>query len=132
MKVGLPGGVVGVMTDAKNPSVSALITPSATPVVLLNVRMRPVTWTTNCVGPAAPIVSGGNAPVSVSVAPVKLGVETVCGAAGAMMLLLSFAPLMFLMPLRTGTDTSLIILAAGLAFGSCGKFERSGSSCSII
>src|SRR2546421_172124 len=103
------------MTDAKNTSVSALITPSATPVVLLKVRTRPLTWTTNCVGPAAPIVSGGNAPVSLSVAPVKFGVETVCGASGATV---GFAtPL----TLRANTGTSLTMLGAAAAFGSCGK-----------
>src|SRR3954451_18704466 len=69
----------GVITDAKKTSGSALITPSVAPVVLLKVRRRPLTKTTNCVGPTAPIESGGNAPVSASVAPVKL-VPTVCGA----------------------------------------------------
>src|SRR5205085_4906379 len=62
-----PGGVT---TEAKNTSESALITPSATPVVLLNVRSLPFRKTTNWVGPTVPIVSGGNAPVSVGpVAP---------------------------------------------------------------
>src|SRR5688572_14748336 len=55
----------GVMTEAKNTSGSALITPSATPVVLLKVRIRPLMNTKNCVGPTAPSVSGGKAPVSV-------------------------------------------------------------------
>src|SRR5215210_4129225 len=72
----------GVMTDAKKTSGSALITPSAAPVVLLKVLRRPLTKTTNCVGPTAPIVSGGNAPVSASVAPRKV-VLVGCGAKAA-------------------------------------------------
>src|SRR5437773_10544126 len=86
----------GDMIDAKKTSVSALTTPSATPVALLKVRTRPLTWTTNCVGPAAPIVSGGKAPVSASVAPVKFGVDTVCGANGLIACFVPVAPLTLL------------------------------------
>src|SRR5438309_9538798 len=55
--VRLPDG----RTDAKNTSLSALMTPSAVPA-LVNVLNRPLIVTKNCVGPAAPIVSGGNVP----------------------------------------------------------------------
>ena len=68
---------MGVMTEAKNASIGKFSAPSATPVVLLKDLMRPLTATTNCDGPTVPMVSGGNEPVSASVAPVKL-VETVC------------------------------------------------------
>ena len=70
MKLATIGGVTGVITEAKNTSGSALSTPSATPA-LVKERMRPLTKTMNCVGPAVPIESGGKAPVSVSVAPLK-------------------------------------------------------------
>ena len=40
-------GLTGVITEAKNTSGSELRTPSASPVVLSNVRMRPFTNTTN-------------------------------------------------------------------------------------
>lgn len=58
------GGDSGVMTDEKNTSVSTFMTPSATPVALLNDRIRPFTSIMNWDGPAAPIESGGNDPVS--------------------------------------------------------------------
>src|SRR6187455_3382076 len=48
-------------TEVKKASVDALRTPSAMPVVLLNVTRRPFTPTTYCVGPTAPSQSGGNA-----------------------------------------------------------------------
>ena len=54
-----------VITDEKKMSGSALITPSAAPVVLLNVRSLPLTKIKNCDGPTAPIESGGKAPVCV-------------------------------------------------------------------
>src|SRR5437867_10821185 len=73
-------GVTGVITEAKKLSVVVLRTPSARPVALLKVLIRPFTATTNCVGPIAPVESGGNAPVSASVAPVKF-VDGVCAAA---------------------------------------------------
>src|SRR5438132_5439943 len=72
----------GVITELKNKSVSVSRTPSATPVDLLKVRIRPLTATMNCVGPTAPMVSGGKAAVSVRTAPVKV-VPIVCGARGA-------------------------------------------------
>src|SRR5439155_8301074 len=72
----------GVFTEEKNTSVSRFSTPSATPVDLLKERMRPLTATMYCVGPTSPMLSGGKAPVSASVAPVKL-VPRVCGEEGA-------------------------------------------------
>ncbi len=71
----------GVMTVLKKTSVSTFITPSATPVLLLKVRIRPFTQTMNCEGPAAPMLSGGKERVSVRVAPTKL-VAVVCGLSG--------------------------------------------------
>src|SRR5882762_2643440 len=70
------------MTEAKKTSGSALTTASAVPVVLLKVLRRPLTKRKNCVGPAAPIVSGGNAPVSVGPVTVLKLVLTVWGAEG--------------------------------------------------
>lgn len=64
--------VGGVITEAKNVSMVVSITPSATPVALSKVRRRPLTATTNWLGPTVPIVSGGKAPVSARVAPVKV------------------------------------------------------------
>src|SRR6266568_3211906 len=62
----------GVITELKKLSVPALRTPSAPPVLLLNVRMRPLITTRNCVGPTAPIESGGKPLASARVAAVKL------------------------------------------------------------
>ena len=56
-------------------------TPSGLPEVLLKERNRPLTVTRNCVGPTAPIVSGGTSPESDSWAPRKL-VLTVCAISG--------------------------------------------------
>src|SRR5438477_810259 len=75
-------GETGVITEAKKLSVVVSRTPSATPLALVNVRSRPLTATTNWLGPTAPIESGGKAPVSASVAPVKV-VEGVWATAGA-------------------------------------------------
>src|SRR5947207_5561792 len=75
-------GETGVITEAKKLSIMVSRTPSATPLALLNVRSRPLIATTNCLGPTAPIESGGKAPVSASVAPVKL-VDGVWATAGA-------------------------------------------------
>src|SRR5947207_7735256 len=50
-----------VITDEKKMSGSALITPSAAPVVLLNVRSLPLTKIKNADGPPPPIESGGKA-----------------------------------------------------------------------
>ena len=58
-------------TGLKNASIVAFRTPSARPVSFANVRMRPFTATRNCAGPAAPVVSGGKAFESASVAPRK-------------------------------------------------------------
>jgi hypothetical protein len=69
-------------TESKKVSSEESRTPSATPVAFANVRMRPLTPTRNCEGPAAPIVSGGNAFVSAEVAARKL-TPRVCGADGA-------------------------------------------------
>src|SRR5439155_23982079 len=74
-------GETGVITEAKKLSIVVSRTPSATPVALLKVLIRPLTATTNWLGPTAPIESGGKAPVSASVAPVKL-VDGICAAAG--------------------------------------------------
>src|SRR5690349_17895927 len=74
--------VGGVITEAKNGSVSVLRTPSATPVTLLKDRIRPFTATMNWLGPAAPMESGGNERVSARVAPRKL-MSVVCGVLGA-------------------------------------------------
>src|SRR5512141_769109 len=71
-------------TLVKNTSGFTLSTPSATPVVLLNVTRRPFTNTTNCVGPTAPMQSGGKDSVGfmpLSVAAVKL-VPITCGVKG--------------------------------------------------
>ncbi len=74
--------VMSLLTELKNTSGSTLSAPSASPVVFLKLRKRPFTVTMNCVGPTAPIVSGGTNPgVSEIVAPVKL-VPTVCGVDG--------------------------------------------------
>src|SRR5437016_1978413 len=67
-----PGLTTGVITEAKKTSESALSAPSATPVVLLNERNRPVTANMYCHGPTAPLGSGGNGPSSVSVAAGKV------------------------------------------------------------
>ena len=69
----LPAG--GVITDWKNVSVVTLIAPSATPLVLLNERMRPFSAIINCVGPIVPIVSGGQPEQSLNVAAVKFKFE---------------------------------------------------------
>src|SRR3954463_347575 len=71
----------GVMTELKNTSGFASITPSAVPLVLLKVRIRPFTATMNWDGPTAPMLSGGKAPVSPSVAPRKFA-PVVCGVFG--------------------------------------------------
>src|SRR5881409_247189 len=71
--------VLSLLTEPKNTSGSTLSAPSASPVVLLKLRNRPFTVTRYCVGPTAPIVSGGTNPgVSEIVAPVKL-VPRDCG-----------------------------------------------------
>src|SRR2546430_12307528 len=75
-------GETGVITEAKKLSIAVSRALSATPLALLNVRSRPLTATTNWLGPTAPIESGGKAPVSASVAPVKL-LEGVWATAGA-------------------------------------------------
>src|SRR5438552_9093550 len=67
----------GVITELKKLSVVVLRTPSAPPVLLLNVRTLPLMTTRNWVGPTAPIESGGNPLASASVAAVKLN-PTVC------------------------------------------------------
>src|SRR5437867_10499096 len=67
----------GVITELKKLSVVVLRTPSAAPVLLSNVRTRPLMTTRNCVGPTAPIGSGGKPLASASVAAVKLN-PTVC------------------------------------------------------
>ena len=56
--------VRGVMTLLKKTSGSASRTPSVRPVFLSKLRSRPLTRMMNWVGPAAPMESGGNAPVS--------------------------------------------------------------------
>lgn len=53
-------------------------TPSAVPVTLSMVLMRPFTPTRYCAGPTSPMVSGGTVSVSASVATSTLGVATVC------------------------------------------------------
>ena len=67
----------GVITELKKLSVVVLRTPSALPVLLLNVRTLPLMTTRNCVGPTAPMESGGKPLVSARVAAVKLS-PTVC------------------------------------------------------
>src|SRR6266567_8277771 len=72
----------GVSTDLKKTSVFALMPPSATPVLLLKLRIRPLRATMNWLGPAAPMESGGKEfSVSASVAPRKFRART-CGALG--------------------------------------------------
>jgi len=69
----------GVRTELKNESVPTLMALSATPVALLNERTRPLRAIMNCVGPTAPIVSGGQPEQSLNVAAVKFTVGlTVC------------------------------------------------------
>ena len=58
-------------TELKKESMSASNCPTA-PVLLLKTRIRPLTASKYCVGPAAPIASGGNALVSAKVAAVKV------------------------------------------------------------
>src|SRR5438552_5752233 len=67
----------GVITELKKLSVPVLRTPSAAPVLLLNVRTLPLITTRNCVGPTAPIASGGKPLASARVAAVKLN-PTAC------------------------------------------------------
>src|ERR1051326_2620532 len=103
-------------TDAKKTSESRLSAPSVVPLVLLNDRNRPLTATIYCVGPTAPMLSGGNAPVSFNVAPVKL-VLVVCGVNG---------------PLTVGVGSPIRDPGEGspacdtnAACGFCGRWERS-------
>src|SRR5512137_1448522 len=63
-----------VITELKNESVVVLMALSATPVALLNERSRPLRAMMNCVGPTAPIVSGGQPEQSKYVAAVKFSV----------------------------------------------------------
>src|SRR5437773_10884650 len=73
----------GVSTDLKKTSLLALMPQSATPVLLLKLRIRPLRATMNWLGPAAPMESGGKEiSVSASVAPRKFK-ERICGALGA-------------------------------------------------
>src|SRR2546422_6124227 len=68
-------------TEVKKTSVVVFMTASATPVVLLNETVRPLTATMYWLGPTAPSQSGGNELVGLvplNVAPVKL-TPTVCG-----------------------------------------------------
>src|SRR3989441_3685099 len=67
----------GLIPELKKLSVVELRPPSASPVFLLNVRPLPLMTTRNCVGPAAPIESGGKPLASARVAAVKLN-PTVC------------------------------------------------------
>src|SRR5437868_464651 len=106
--------VTGVITDAKNTSGLAFKTPSAAPVVLLKERIRPFTKTMYCVGPTVPILSGGNAPVSFNVAPVKV-VLSVCGVDVGVCEL----------PFAVETFASGK-LATAFASGFCGRFLRLG------
>src|ERR1051325_3484406 len=77
----------GVITDWKKISVSTLSTPSAMPVLLSKLRIRLLMATMNCVGPAAPMVSGGKAlsarVAAVSLTPVVCGLSTRGAAAAA-------------------------------------------------
>src|SRR5438477_1561721 len=91
-------------------------TPSAVPVTLLKLLIRPLTKIMNCDGPTAPIESGGKDPVSVGpVTPSKV-VETTFGAE-------IVAAVVLLRPVdaRGHCDTDG-------AFGSCGRFLRPGIS----
>src|SRR5262245_56486914 len=71
----------GVITELKNESVSVSMPPSAVPVVLLNERTRPLRAMMNCVGPTAPMVSGGQPEQSLKFAAVKLRFELTVWAA---------------------------------------------------
>ena len=75
------GSAVGwlLRTEVKKTSMSAFRPPSELPVTLPKLRMRLLTPTRNCEGPAAPIVSGGYAFVSARFAPRKL-TPRVCGS----------------------------------------------------
>src|SRR5437868_8644699 len=54
-----PNGDDDPRSDAKNVFVVMLRTPSATPDERSSVLIRPLAATTNCVGPIAPVASGG-------------------------------------------------------------------------
>src|SRR5207302_5644841 len=71
-----------VSTELKKTSLLALMPPSAAPVFLLKLRIRPLSATMNWLGPAAPMESGGKEfSVSASVAPRKFRVRS-CGDLG--------------------------------------------------
>src|SRR5947209_4936720 len=109
-----------VITDEKKMSGSALITPSAAPVVLLNVRSLPLTKIKNCDGPTAPIESGGKAPVCVGpVTPSKV-TPTVWAAYGPEVLLIEDVEMFRAEP---GA-----VCRSRLAAGSCGRCSRPGIS----
>src|SRR6266576_680742 len=73
----------GVSTELKKTSLLTLIPPSAKPVLLLKLRIRPLSATMNWLRPIAPMESGGKEfSVSASVAPRKFRDRT-CGALGA-------------------------------------------------
>src|ERR1051326_1049740 len=55
--------VAGVINEPKKKSGLKSITPSANPVALLKLLIRPLMKIIKCDGPTAPIESGGNAPV---------------------------------------------------------------------
>src|SRR5438128_2564655 len=66
----------------RRPDPNRFTPPSARPVLLLKLRIRPLRATMNWLGPAAPMDSGGKEfSVSASVAPRKFKVRT-CGALG--------------------------------------------------
>ena len=97
------------MRDAKNVSKSASSAPSAMPVALAIVRMRPLTPTRYCVGPMSPIVSGGSAPVSARVATSAVGAAAVWATPGAL-------------PRSSSAGRS----GSGSASGFCRRLERLG------
>jgi hypothetical protein len=110
----------GVMIDEKKTSGSAFSTPSATPVALLKLRSRPLTNIINCDGPAMPIESGGNEPVSVGPVTPSHCKPIVCEKFGV----------------RTppAADTEVFLAAPGgicgsnRAAGFCGRFRVPGIS----
>ena len=113
------------MIELKKTSGSTLTTPSATPVVLLKVLSRPLTNRKNCVGPTAPMVSGGNAPVSVGPVTVSKLVLMGWGAEG------KSAAAITAFPVECGDPAAKSgVLATGFASGFCGRSSRPGMSCS--
>src|SRR5437660_7913971 len=99
------------------------MTPSRAPFVLLNVLSRPLTKTKNCVGPTAPIESGGKALVSLGPVSASKLVPTVCAVYGPELMVIE--ELVVLEAVRAGPGA---VCGSNLAPGACGRFSRPGIS----